>query len=156
MTTAETDNRRTALAADLLSVTAKLNETMREEIGILDQPRMPNLQKLIDDKNTLVSLYRSRIQAIRSDSDFSKAVDPILREKLRRNMAALAEIADLLNIKLMRRRKINEGIIQAIGTHAAEKSAPVQGYGKDGLRRTLTPHPHSVARPASIALNQAV
>lgn len=154
--TTETANQYAAMMADLLVITARLRDVMLEELQALEKPKLPNMQKITEEKSSLITLYRARVQTIRADTTFAKMTDPALKIKLRDNMAALAEVARALNDKLLRRRHINEGIIQAIGAHMVQKTTPVQGYGKDGHLRTLTPIYRAAVRPASIALNQAV
>ncbi|MCW5750070.1 MAG: hypothetical protein KIT81_02900 [Alphaproteobacteria bacterium] len=141
---------------DLLALVERIRQLMTEEMEVLDRQRPRELERLVQQKNELLAAYRSRLALLRAGMDMPDQGNPALLAELKAAAGALAELAEREQGKLARLRTINEGIVKAVGEQLARRSAPVQGYGKDGVMRTITPNPRLNSRPASVVVNQAV
>lgn len=152
----EAGRERDRTLVDLLALVERIRQLMAEEIDELDRRRPRELERLVQQKNELLAAYRSRLALLRAEMAAPVAANPALIAELKAAARSLAELAEQEQGKLARLRSINEGIVRAVGDQVARRNAPVQGYGKDGIMRTITPNPRLNARPASVVVNQAV
>ncbi len=132
----------------LLNITQSLTRLIEDESRSLRARRASDLKALAEEKSRLSAHYQQELRLIRQHKGLMPQADRPLREAVREATRQFHQALDSNQRILAGKRKIGEGLIQAIGDEVARRSRPLPSYSRNAR---IDGRPSS---PTSLALNQ--
>ena len=132
----------------LLNITQSLTRLVEDENRLLRARRASDLKSLAEEKTRLSAHYQQELRLIRQHKGLMPEADRPLREAVREATRQFHEALDSNQRILAGKRKIGEGLIQAIGDEVARRSRPLPSYSRNAR---IDGRPGG---PTSLALNQ--
>ena len=120
---------------DLISLCTALIRLMRQETQCLKAMNPSAIAKLQDQKSALALSYHEQVRQLAGEPRCLQAVEPVLRDELKREMAALAEEVTLNERALRAARNANERVLQLIADAVSATRTKHDTYGRDGAPR---------------------
>ncbi|GEM_PF-1083434 len=137
----------------LLSVTTKLSDLVKQENELLAQDkRARDLADIVNEKQSLSTVYEQHIQSINEDASMSE-VDSALRQRLKDAIAGFNQLLAENKIRLEAKIHASKHLFQVISDCARDRLNETGAYGENGTRENAAAR-QAYRPPVSVGLNQ--